>query len=116
MDFNKEAVLERAGFRINKIDIPEESFDKILRYLKDNFTKVKVRRIYQEYPVNSFKETRKIIFDTFQNLILPTNQYRLLVTGKLTDKKEEIALYFDAEGYFLKMQKAPPANYDHVLY
>jgi hypothetical protein len=46
-----------------------------------NFTKYRIKKLQQQYPSNNIpiEETFK---NAFQNLILPTNKYEIIIVGK----------------------------------
>ncbi len=117
LDFDSEGYLKNSGFQVQEIDLPDDTYSAIMDHLKSNFEKIKVKQIFQEYPVTTDeKEKSTTIKNTLQNLLLPNNLYKLLVRGKQMDKIGDFELWFDAEGKFVRMRDALPANFDRVLY
>lgn len=116
VEFNQEGELEDVEILIKEVDIPNESFNKITEYLETGFTKFRIRRIQQQYPVSKDETIQKTLNDAFQNLILPTIRYELIVAGKKENGFEDFEILFDADGGFLQSRKSLPANYDHILY
>ena len=112
IDFNEKGAIQNTGFEVKKVDIPTDTYAHIDSFLKKNFTIIKIKYIQQRYPGTS----ENILKNTFQNLILPNNTYKLMFRGKKTDKKEDYIAIFDAEGNLTNIKVALPANYDRVLY
>ncbi|MFH6603387.1 hypothetical protein ACEZ3G_07860 [Maribacter algicola] len=54
--------------------------------------------------------------NAFQNLMLPSIKYELMVAGKNDKNYEQFEILFDADGNFEKIRKSLPPNYDHILY
>ncbi len=116
MDFNPEGILQTMGFKVKQVDFPSDTYSNIEAYLAANFYKVRIRRMYQEYPVANAEEIETTINNAFQNMLLPDNMYRLIFSAKKDKKRTEYEAYFDAEGNFMKIRQSLPANYDHILY
>ena len=116
VEFSQQGELEDVEILINEVDIPNDSFENIQAYLAENFTKYRIRRIQQQYPVSAFDSVEETIAKAFQNLILPTIRYELMVSAKKESGFEDFEILFDADGNFLKMRKSLPVNYDHILY
>lgn len=116
IEFNKTGALEGVEISIKSIDIPDESFVAMNSYLTSNFKKYKVRKIHQQYPVAEINAMEETVKNAFQNLMLPTINYELIVTGKRAKKSEQYGVLFDSEGNFKSIRKSLPPNYDHVLY
>ena len=112
IDYNDKGAIQNTGFMVKEVDIPTDAYVNINSYLKENFKKIKIKYIQQCY-LGSYENVLK---NTFQNLILPSNTYKVLIRGKKTDKKEDYIAIFDAEGKLIKTTMALPANYDRVLY
>ncbi|MCM4166815.1 hypothetical protein KCTC52924_01668 [Arenibacter antarcticus] len=107
--------IEQLGFLVKEVDIPRDVYSGIHNFLNSNFQKVKIKRILQWYPA----DTKDALKNTFQNLILPTNTYGLLVRGKKRTQQKnnrDYMLLFNSEGKFLKIREALPVNFDRVLY
>jgi len=92
IDYNKSGELINSGFRVKEVDVPEETLAKVQKYLSQNFEKAKIRRLWQEYPVQGGSEAEHFK-TTSQNLI-----------------------WFDAEGNLKRIRKSLPADHDRVLY
>jgi hypothetical protein len=117
-DYDNAGILINSGFRVKPIDIPMETFSAMEDYLLRNFEKTKILRIFQEYPVrNGINHTREAnIKSTFQNLLQPGNEYKVMIHGTRKGVRNDFELWFDAEGNFLRMRFALPTNLDRVLY
>ena len=112
INYNEKGALQNTGFMVKEVDIPTDAYANIDSYLKENFKKIKIKYIQQRYLGSS----ENVLKNTFQNLILPSNTYKLMLRGKKADKKEDYIAIFDAEGNLIKTAIALPANYDRVLY
>ena len=114
-EFSADGVLEDIEYEIKKVDIPEASFVRIEKYLQKTFVKHHILRMQQQYPVGE-QGPEKTIKDAFQNLMLPTIKYELIVGGKKENGHKKYEIVFDAEGQFESYRVSLPPNYDHVLY
>lgn len=112
IDYNEKGTLQNTGFTVKEIDIPMETYARISAVLDTNFDKIKIKYIQQRYNGSS----GNVLKNTFQNLILPGNTYKLMLRGKKGNKREDYIVTFDAEGNLIKITMALPANYDRVLY
>ena len=112
IDYNEKGTLQNTGFTVKEVDIPMETYASISAVLNANFDKVKIKYIQQCYNGSS----KNVLKNTFQNLILPGNTYKIMLRGKKMDKREDYIAIFDAEGNLIKTTRALPANYDRVLY
>ena len=112
IDYNEKGTLQNTGFTVKEVDIPMETYARISAVLNANFDKVKIKYIQQRYNGSS----KNVLKNTFQNLILPSNTYKIMLRGKKVDKREDYIAIFDAEGNLIKTTRALPANYDRVLY
>lgn len=114
IEFSKEGDLEDIEITIKAIDLPNDSYENIQNYLKTNFTSFKIQKIQQQYVLeNSVDETLK---KAFQNLMISSMNYELIVDGKKDKEYQEFEILFNAEGFFKSSRKSLPPNYDHVLY
>ena len=114
--FSEQGVLEAVEINIKRVDIPEDSFVTIENYLRSKFVKHRILRMQQHYPVGQ-QGAEKTIQDAFQNLMLPTIKYELIVGGKKEqDAYKKYDIVFDADGQFESIRESLPPNYDHVLY
>ncbi|MGB5821866.1 MAG: hypothetical protein WBG90_20450 [Saonia sp.] len=116
MDFNMDGNLQNVGYMIEEVDIPEETLANISTHLADNFEKPRTRRMFQQYLINDFETTEKILDTAFQNLLSSTVVYKFIITGKNKGTRQYYEVTFDAEGDLKHMRESLPANYDHVLY
>lgn len=116
VEFNDQNVLEDIEVGIAKVDIPKASYLAIETYLKENFSKYKIRKIQQQYPSAAFSSTEETFRNAFQNMMLPEIRYELIVHAKTTGPYMDFEILFDFEGKFLNQRKSLPPNYDHVLY
>ncbi len=116
VEFDENGLLEDIEILINKIDVPEDSFSKIISYLDKEFKKYKIRKIQQQYSVIAFGNPETTLEKAFQNLLDPKISYELIVSGKKEKEYRDFEVQFNADGSFLQLRKSLPANYDHVLY
>jgi hypothetical protein len=112
IEYNEKGVLQNTGFMVKEVDIPTDTYTKISSVLKEKFNKIKIKYIQQRYPGS----TQNVLKNTFQNLMLPSNTYKVMFRGKKTDKREDYIAVFDAEGNLKRVTMALPPNYDRVLY
>ncbi|MCJ7466494.1 MAG: hypothetical protein MUO53_07355 [Maribacter sp.] len=117
-DFDSAGIFTNSGFRVKQIDIPMETYEQLEGYLSRNFEKIKILRIFQEYPLrNGTNQTQEtIINSTFQNLLQSNNEYKVMIHGSRKGVQNDFELWFDAEGNFMRMRSALPRNLDRVLY
>ena len=116
VEFSQEGKLEDVKILIKEVDIPNDSFKIIEEYLDDNFNKYRIRKIQQQYPVSADESVEKTIKNAFQNLLLPTIRYELMIAGRKDKGFDDFEILFDADGNFISMRKSLPVNYDHILY
>jgi len=88
---------------------------KMVSYFESQFSKHRIKRIQQQYPADQ-KQLKKTFRNAFQNLLLPSLNYELVIAGKIDKNYFDYEILFDAEGNFKKIRKSLPPNYDHVLY
>ncbi len=116
IEFDENGKLEDIEIIVKQIDIPEASWANIQNYLSTTFKKSKIRKIQQQYPVTDSESPETTIKNAFQNLLLPSLNYELIVSAKKEREYEQFEILFDAEGNLQKLRKSLPPNYDHVLY
>lgn len=114
--FNESGELLNSGFKINEIDVPDETLQEIKRLLSSTFVKHKIKRMYQQYASNKKESEDSQLKNTFQNLLLPSNIYKLNITGKNGKNSTEYDFWFNAEGHLINKRIALPMNHDHILY
>lgn len=115
-EFNKEGVLENIEIQIKPVDIPDDSFVKIETYLRNSFAKHRVHKLKQQYQITEEETVETTIKNAFQNLMLPSINYELVVSAKKKKHYEQFEILFDFEGNFKSIRKSLPPNYDHILY
>lgn len=115
IEFDQEGTLEDIEILIKSSDVPNDTYSNIQNYLNKNFIKYRVKRLQQQYPSNSdsLEETFK---NAFQNLILTSINYELMVVGRKDKGYLDYEILFDADGNFKQIRTSLPSNYDHVLY
>lgn len=116
VEFNEEGTLEDIEILIKEVDIPSETMEQIRNYLKESFTKYRIKRIQQQYPTSKKEPNEKTIKNAFQNLILPIINYEIIIAGKKEKGYYDYELLFGSDGSFKKIRRSLPPNYDHVLY
>lgn len=117
IDFDGQGDLEAVAFRIEPVDIPEESWKVMERDLQDRFVMHKVRQMEQRYPREAFPSAPETFRTAFQNLILPEVQYAMIVRGKKEEgQRSDYEIRYDHSGRLLSMSESLPPNRDHVLY
>lgn len=116
ISFDDSGNLKNSGFRVNEIDLPDETLQEIKRYLSATFKKYSIKRMYQQYGFQQGESGKSLLKNTFQNLLLPSNVYKLIVTGKRDQKMAEYDFWFNAEGNLVKKRAALPMNHDRILY
>ena len=115
VEFDKDGFLEDIELLIQSIDIPNDSFSEINKYLEKNFVKYRIQKIQQQYPVNG-KDAKIVVKNAFQNLMLPYIKYEIIVSGKKDKGFAQYEVLFAADGGFENLRKSLPPNYDHILY
>ncbi|MDB2607048.1 hypothetical protein N9Y48_04660 [Zobellia sp.] len=115
IEFNIDGILEDIEVEIKPLDIPNDSYRKITKYLENNFKKYRIKKIQQQYRSNG-DDVDETLRNAFQNLIVPTIKYELIIHGKNDKGYEQFEVLFNADGKFEIIKKALPPNYDHVLY
>lgn len=116
IEFDDSGKLEDVEILIKEVDVPEDAWFNIIKFLKEKFEKYKIRRIQQQYPITSNETLETTLNNAFQNLLIPSLNYEIMVRGKIRDNHADFEILFGAEGDFVKMRESLPANYDHVLY
>ncbi len=115
VEFDQNGNLEDVEFIIAEIDIPEDTWQIITDYLRNNFPKYRIKKIQQQHPLHQ-QNPKKTIHDALQNLILPYINYEVVFAVKENKSYQSYEALFNAEGQFVKISKSFPASYDHVLY
>ncbi len=116
VEFTPESRLEDAEVEIRPLDIPDATWESIQSHLQEKFGRYRVRKIQQQYPRGSFADTEATLRAAFQNLLLPEIRYELVVQARTDSGISQYEALYDSEGKLLKLRKALPPNYDHVLY
>ena len=115
VEFDQNGILEDIEILINEVDIPSDELSLMINYFKTEFSKFRIKKIQQQYPVTK-GELKKTLKDAFQNLLLPSINYEFIVAGKKDENYLEYEILFDAKGNLIHIRKSLPPNYDHVLY
>ena len=116
VEFDETGKLEDVEILVKEIDLPSATYETILNYLGKSFSKYRIKKIQQQYPTTENETLDKTIENAFQNLILPSINYELIIGGKKDREYFDYEILFDSEGNFIKIRKSLPPNYDHVLY
>ncbi len=116
MEFDSEGILQNVEILIKEIDVPNDTFTSVVNYLNQSYTKYQIRKILQQYPVMKSEEIKKTLQEAFQNLLLPSVNYKLIVSCKTETGSIDFEFLFDSDGTFKKKRALLPPNYDHVLY
>jgi hypothetical protein len=116
VEFNEDGALEDIEILIKPIDIPSDTYTKIEDYLDREYAKYKIKRLQQQYLATPNEAVEITLKNAFQNLMLPSINYELIVSGKKDRSYIQFEFLFDAQGNFLNKRQSLPPNYDHVLY
>lgn len=116
VEFDESGKLEDIEILIKEVDVPEDSWSNITKSLEEKFDKHKIRKIQQQYHITSDEEAETTLKNAFQNLLIPSLNYEIMVRGNIRDNHADFEILFNGEGDFIKMRESLPANYDHVLY
>jgi hypothetical protein len=116
IEFDTNGNLEDVEIKIKSVDMPNDSYVAIERYLHNTFSLFKIKKIQQQYKATTLTSTDTTLKNAFQNLLLPSVNYELTVAGKKEEKYEDFEILFDSEGNFKSIRKSLPPNYDHILY
>jgi hypothetical protein len=116
VEYSSSGVLEDIEVTIRQNDIPNESWDAIIRHLSNFADTYKVRKIQQQYPRDAFATDSATFRNAFQNLLLPEMRYELMIQARKGKTYKEFEILYDSGGGFLQMRESLPPNYDHVLY
>jgi hypothetical protein len=115
VEFDENGNLEDVEFIITKVDIPDESFESITKYLALNYNKYRIKKIQQQY-LNAENNSSNVLKIAFQNLILPEINYEFIVASKEDKGYVEHEITFNASGEHLFSRRLVKQKYDHVLY
>ena len=100
--FNADSELKYAEFIISPVDIPDETYQNMMNSLANEFMKYKVREIRQTYNKPAQQETEILLKKAFQNLLLPTVKYKLLVRAKKEGPWTEYEMMYHSDGSLLQ--------------
>lgn len=114
--FDRNGKLIAIDFLIKEVEIPNESFALIEKWLESNFSKYHIRRIHQRYPIRKEEAVGTTLNNAFQNLLLPNLQYEMMIRGRKENSNDDYEVLFDADGQFIEIRTSLPANYDHIRY
>lgn len=115
IEFDERGKLEDVEFLITSNDIPEESWFKINGHLKSNFQKVRIKKIQQQYSVKN-SDSKKVLREAFQNLILDYINYEIIFTAKKDKGFQTYEALFNSRGILIRLRKSFSPKYDHLLY
>lgn len=115
VEFDEKGALEDIEFTIAKNDLPEESWERINDYLKHNFSKYRIKKIQQQYPLKD-GQPNETIREAFQNLLLPYINYEFVFMAKNGKSFQMFEALFNSEGHLITLRKSFSSSYDHVLY
>jgi hypothetical protein len=116
MEFDIDGTLEDIEITIEPLDIPSEVLANITMYFNKAFSKHRVKKTQQQYLASAEEKSRKTLRNAFQNLLIPSLNYEIIVSGKEDKSYLDYEVLFDAQGNFINRKKQLPPNYDHVLY
>jgi hypothetical protein len=116
IEFSKQGILEDIEILIDPVDIPNDTFQIIENYLKTNYSKYKIKRLQQQYPSTTKEDLELTLKNAFQNLLLPSINYELVISGQKDRGYLDYEILFDSEGNFKNIRTSLPSNYEHVLY
>jgi hypothetical protein len=116
MEFDVDGALEDIEITIEPLDVPSDVLANITMYFNKTFSKHRVKKIQQQYLTSKEEKLQKTLRNAFQNLLLPSLNYEIIVSGKEDKSYLEYEVLFDAQGNFIRRRKQLPPNYDHVLY
>ncbi len=107
---------EDVEITIQTLDISSDIFSNIKNYFSNTFEKHRIKKIQQQYPTSETESLKQILSYAFQNMLIPTVNYEIVVAGKNDKNYLEYEILFDAQGKFKHSRERLPPNYDHVLY
>lgn len=116
VEFDDNGILEDIEITIAPLDIPSDVLANITKYFNTSFSKHRIKKIQKQYVATDEETLQTTLRNAFQNLLLPSINYEIVVSGKENKSYLEYEVLFDAEGAFINKRKRLPPNYDHVLY
>ncbi|MDC6351104.1 hypothetical protein PP178_06025 [Zeaxanthinibacter sp. PT1] len=116
VEFSEDGQLEDIEILVKEVDIPGDSWETMQRYFKDNFTKFRIKKIQQQYPLLPGSTPQKTIRNAFQNLLIPELNYEMVISAKQERTYNEYEILFDASGNFISIRTSIPASYAHIIY
>lgn len=116
IEFDVNGLLEDIEITIAPLDIPSDVLAQITTYFDESFKSHRVKKIQQQYLATPSEDIKTTFRNAFQNLLLPSINYEIIVSGKEDKSYVEYEVLFDAAGTFINRRKRLPPNYDHVLY
>ncbi|MGB3151844.1 MAG: hypothetical protein WBB27_14395 [Maribacter sp.] len=116
VEFDESGILEDIEITIKPVDVPSDAYKAIIKYLDKDFSKYRIKKIQQQYLVSEIETLETTIKNAFQNLILPSINYELIIGGKKEKEYFDYEILFNSDGKFISIRKSLPPNYDHVLY
>lgn len=116
IEFDEKGEPEDIEILIKEVDVPKDSWININNYLKEEFVKFKIQRIQQQYAVGLNESVDTTLKNAFQNLLIPSINYQLMVRAKNEGDYQDYEILYSAEGFFISRRKSLPPNHDRVLY
>lgn len=115
VEFDKAGNLEDIEFVVSKTDIPSDVFNTIEKYLNAAHQKVKLKKIQQQY-LKGNSDAKKVLKDAFQNLLLLSIRYEIVISTKVEKGYQFFEITFDSKGKQISSRRFSDSKYDHVLY
>ena len=114
VEFSKNGSLEDVEFIIAPYDMPNETWETISNFLDTNYDRYRIKKIQQQYILNG--NAKNTLKQAFQNLILDTNNFEIIIAYRTPKGFKEMELLFNATGKLLSKRESEPQKYDHVRY
>lgn len=115
VEFNETGKLEDVEFVIKENDVPEDSWNAIMDHLHGEYPKFRIKKMQQQYPLAD-RNPQKVLYEAFQNLILPYINYEVVFSAKKDKGFQTYEALFNSDGILINIRKSFPPSYDHVLY
>ncbi len=82
IEFDATGSLEDIKITIAPLDIPSDVLANISTYFKKSFDKHRVKKIQQQYLATAEEDLKTTFRNAFQNLLIPSLNYEIIVSGK----------------------------------
>jgi aspartate-semialdehyde dehydrogenase len=116
LEFTESGKLENIEILVSEVDVPSDTYEAILNYLGKSYSKYRIKKIHQQYGTSEMETLENTLKNAFQNLILPSVNYEVIVRGKKEGGYTDYEIIFNANGEFIRLRQSLPPNYDHTLY